>query len=80
MLVDELADVVLGVDLDLHQEIVFAAGREEFGDNLAFEQRVGDLVGLARLALELHENGSHRDLSIVAAARSPAFIVSRTSR
>src|SRR5690606_38684294 len=43
MIVDELADVFPVLDVDLHQEVVFAAGRIKLRRDLALEELVGDL-------------------------------------
>src|ERR1700761_5494842 len=60
LLVDEVADVGVVIDIELHQEIVIARGGVDFRGNLGLGERVGDGVGLAELALELDEEGNHR--------------------
>src|ERR1700744_5161327 len=60
LLVDEVADVGVVIDIELHQEIVIARGGVDFRGNLGLGERVGDGVGLAELAFELDEEGNHR--------------------
>ena len=70
--VDELADVLLVLDVDLHQQVVFAAGRIEFGDQLGLLDGVGNLVGLAGRALQLDEYGLHgKFLKMLSFGRRP---------
>ncbi|TWG65556.1 uncharacterized protein (DUF849 family) [Aminobacter sp. J44] len=63
VVVDELADIDAVLDVDLHQEVVVAAGGVKLRRDLALEQFVGDLVGPARRNLKLHENRSHQTCS-----------------
>ena len=59
-LVDEVADVGVVIDIELHQEIVIARGGVDFRSDLGLGERIGDGVGLAELAFELDEEGNHR--------------------
>src|ERR1700738_1501330 len=59
-LVDEVPDVGVVVDVEFYQEIVVASGGIDLGRNLGFRKRIGDGVGLAELALDLDEGGTHR--------------------
>ncbi len=61
LLVDEMADIGAGIDVEFHQQVVVARGRIDFGGDFGFGQFVGHLVGLAELAFDLDEEGGHRD-------------------
>ena len=54
------ADVGAVIDVELHQQIVIAGGRVDFGGDLGVGEAAGDLVGLAELALDLNEERGHR--------------------
>lgn len=58
LLVDEVADVSVLVDVELHQEVVVAGRGVDLGGDLGFGERVGDRVGLAKLAFDLDEKGT----------------------
>src|SRR5579859_5615537 len=60
LFVDEVADVGAVVDIELHQQIVVARRGIDFGGDFGFGECVGDGVGLAELAFDLHEEGNHR--------------------
>src|ERR1700680_4669993 len=60
LLVDEMADISVVVDVELHQEVVIARGRIDLGGDLGLGKRVGDGIGLAEPALDLDEEGNHR--------------------
>ena len=47
------------LDVEFHQQIEIAGGRIDLRSNLGVGQPVGDLVGLAELALDLHEERNH---------------------
>ncbi len=58
---DETADIGVVVEIALHQQIVLARDRMHLGDLLDVLHRgVGDLVGLAQLALHHDKDGLHR--------------------
>src|SRR4029079_17703373 len=59
LLVDEMADIGAGLDIDLHQQVEFARGRIDLGGDLGVGEAVGHLVGLAELALDLDEERDH---------------------
>jgi hydroxyethylthiazole kinase len=61
---DEMADVGCGIDVEFHQKIEIAGGRVDFRGNLRVGELVGDLIGLAELAFNLHEKGDHGRLRI----------------
>ncbi len=60
LLVDEMADVGVLVDVEFYQEIVITGGGIDLGGDLGLGKRVGDDIGLAELAFDLHEEGNHR--------------------
>src|SRR5712691_11116325 len=60
LLVHEVADVGVVVDIELDQEVVMPCGGIDLRGDLGFRKRVGDGVGLAKLALDLDEEGNHR--------------------
>src|SRR4051794_22696142 len=60
LLVDEVADVDAGIDIDLHQQIELARGRIDFRSDLGIGKAVGHLVGFAELAFDLDEERNHR--------------------
>src|SRR6202453_884206 len=60
LLIDEMANISVVVDVELHQEVVITRGRIDLGGDLGLGKRVGDGVGLAELAFELHEKRHHR--------------------
>src|SRR6202790_5221109 len=55
-----MPDVGVLVDVELDQQIVVARGGIDLGGDLGLGKRVGDGVGLAELAFELHEKRDHR--------------------
>ena len=60
LLVDEMADVGVVADIELDQQIVIAGGGLDLRGDLGLGERIGDGIGLAELAFELHEKGNHR--------------------
>ena len=60
-LAHEMADVGGVIDIEFHQQVVVAGGGLDLRGDFGFGQRVGDGVGLAKLALELDKEGDHRD-------------------
>src|SRR5207249_9538414 len=62
LLVDEMADVGLLLDVELHQQVVISGGRIDLGSQLGVSELVRDLVGFAELALDLDEEGDHARL------------------
>ena len=54
-----------GIDVEFHQQIEIAGGRIDFRGDLGVGELVGDLVGLAELAFDLHEKGDHARLRTV---------------
>src|SRR5438094_1546332 len=62
LLVDEMADVGLLLDVELHQQVVISGGRIDLGCELGVGELVRDLVGFAELALDLDEEGDHSPL------------------
>jgi hydroxymethylpyrimidine/phosphomethylpyrimidine kinase len=60
LLIDEMSDVDIVVDIELHEQIVMACGGVNLGGDLGFRKRVGNGVGLAELAFDLNEKGNHR--------------------
>ena len=59
-LVHEMADIGVVVDVELDQQIVMARGGVDFRGDLGLGERVGDGLGLAKLAFDLDEEGNHR--------------------
>jgi hypothetical protein len=59
LLVDEMADVSAVLDVELHQQIVVASGRVDFGRDLGIGKRVGDRVGSAEVAFDLNKKRDH---------------------
>src|SRR5262249_55076138 len=59
LLVDEVPDIGVGVDVELHQEVEVARGGIDFGGDLGVGDPVGHVVGLAQVAFDLHEEGNH---------------------
>ena len=47
------------LDIELHQQVEVAGGGIDLGGDLGIRERVGDLVGFAELAFDLHEEGGH---------------------
>src|SRR6185437_6515080 len=56
---DEVADVGLLIEIALHQQVVLTRGRVDLRHALDRQRFLGDLVGLAELALHHHENRLH---------------------
>ena len=67
MVVDELADILFAVDIDLQEKVVIAARRIELRKEFRSVKRIGNLLGFARSALQLHENRLHRSSRAFAA-------------
>jgi hydroxyethylthiazole kinase len=61
---DEMADVGCGIDIEFYQKIEITGGRVDFRGDLRVGELVGDLIGLAELAFNLHEKGDHGRLRI----------------
>ncbi len=59
LLVDEVADVGAGLDVEFHQQVEIAGGRIDLGGDLSFGKFVGDLIGLAEFAFDLDEERGH---------------------
>ena len=62
LLGDEVADVGGRLDIEFHQQVEIAGGRIDFRGDLRVRQPVGDLIRLAELTLDLHEEGNHAHL------------------
>src|SRR3981081_1813807 len=62
LLVHEMADVGVLVDIELDQQIELAGGRVYFRSDLGFGKSVRHVVGLAKLAFDLDEEGNHARL------------------
>src|ERR1700710_1838190 len=60
LLVDEMADVGVVIDVEFDQQVVISSGGIDFGGDLGLGERIGDGIGLAKLAFELHEKRNHR--------------------
>src|SRR5262245_33992901 len=69
LLVDEMADVGLVLDVELHQEVEVAGGRIDFRSELRVRELVRHLVGLAEVAFDLHEEGDHSRLRVARGRR-----------
>ena len=54
-----MADVSRGIDVKFHQKIEIAGCGVDFRGNLGVGELIGDLIGLAELAFNLHEKGDH---------------------
>src|SRR6185312_11230799 len=74
---DEVADVGLLVEIALHQQVVLARGRVDLRHALDRERFLGDLVGLAELALHHHENRLHPS---AAAGKERRNVIAETDR
>src|SRR6476620_6148655 len=59
LLVDEMANVRAGLDVEFDQQVELARGRIDLGCNLGVGELVGDLVGLSDLAFDLNEEWNH---------------------
>ena len=66
LLGDEMADIGRLIDVEFHQKVEIPRGRIDFRSDLGVRQLIGDLVGLAELAFDLHEKGDHARLRNVA--------------
>src|SRR6185437_8948530 len=53
LFIHEVPDIGAGIHVELHQEIVVASGRIDFGGDLGFGELIGHLIGLAELAFDL---------------------------
>src|SRR5262249_2273812 len=62
LLGDEMADVGSDLDVELRQQIELAGRGVDFGRDFGVSELVGDLVGFAGLALDLHEERNHARL------------------
>ena len=60
LLVDEMTDIDAVLDVKLHQQVVVAGGGVDLRGNLGTRQRVGNGIGVAELALDLHKKRNHR--------------------
>jgi hydroxyethylthiazole kinase len=60
----KMADIGCGIDVEFYQKIEIAGGRVDFRGNFRVGKLVGDLIGLAELAFNLHEKGDHGRLRI----------------
>src|ERR1700721_1531364 len=59
LLGDEVADIGALIDIKFHQQVEIAGGGINLRSNLGVGQPVGDLIGLAELALDLHKERNH---------------------
>src|SRR4029077_14114205 len=66
--VDEMADVGLLLDVELHEQVEIAGGRINLGGELGVRQLVGDFIRFAELAFDLNEEGDHSRLRAASAA------------
>ncbi len=64
LLGNEMADVGGGIDVEFHQEVEIARRRVDFRGNFRIGELIGNLIGLAELAFNLHEKGDHGRLRI----------------
>src|SRR5436190_24333772 len=71
LLVDEMADIGAGLDVELDQQVEFAGGRIDFGGDLGVGELVRHFVGLAELALDLDEEGNHARLHMTESSKKP---------
>src|ERR1700674_4971786 len=60
LFVDEMADVGAVGNVEFHQEVVAAGGGIDLGGDLGVGKPVRHVIGLAKLALDLDEEGNHR--------------------
>src|SRR5690348_6162075 len=74
---DEVADVGLLVEIALHQQVVLARGRVDLRHALDRQRFLGDLVGLAELALHHHENRLH---ALAALGEEGRDVIAETDR
>src|SRR5258707_5996509 len=84
LLGDEAADIGIFGEIALHQEIVLARGRIDFGDLLDnLDRFVGDDIGLAELAFDHDEDRLHASRSPLAVSRPrqpPANLTGRARK
>src|ERR1700722_9301344 len=60
LFVHEVADIGALIDIEFDEKIEVARGRVDLRGDLGLRQRVGDDIGLAKLAFDLDEKGDHR--------------------
>src|SRR5262245_22834461 len=78
LLVDEVADIGVGLDVELHQQVEVAGGGIDLGGDLGIGEPVGHVVGLAQVAFDLDEEGNHaRLLPAVSAIEQKPLTVAR---
>src|SRR4030095_484360 len=78
LLVDEVPDIGVGIDVELHEEVEVASSGIDLGGDLGVGEPVGHVVGLAQVAFDLHEEGNHLRLLPAAPAsrqssKNPSF-------
>ena len=59
LFIDEMADVGVGFDIEFCQQVEITGRGVDLRGDLGIGDLVGDLVGLAELALDLNEEGNH---------------------
>src|SRR5262247_2737584 len=59
LLIDEVADIGVGIDIELHKEVEVAGGGIDLGGDLGVGDPVGHVVGLAQVAFDLDEEWNH---------------------
>jgi hypothetical protein len=59
LFIDEAADILVRVQIKLHEKIVTAGRRIDFGSDLGIGYGGGDVVSLAKLAFDLNEKRLH---------------------
>src|ERR1700733_3076362 len=62
---DEVADIDIGFHVEFGQNVIVAGDRIDFGGNLRFRQRAGDLVGSPERTFYLDEEGLHPVTALV---------------
>ena len=73
MMGDEPTDILVIIEVDLHQEVVLSGDGVHLGDRIHLLNRcIGDIVGLAKFAFNHNEQGLHQP--------SPTFRWAATAR
>jgi hypothetical protein len=57
-----MADIGRRIDVEFHQEVEITGGRVYLRGDLGVGELIGDLVGFAELAFDLHKKGNHTRL------------------
>ena len=59
LLIDEAADIVVTIEVDLDEQIIVASRRIDLRGNFGIDDSGRDRIGLAKLAFDLNEKGLH---------------------